>query len=204
MELDLSKYSATSLDINAVSEINKTALSALKKCYPKQVIKKTNDFIEFGSDYKGSKEKKCSARGIVQKISAKELFIHLYFTDHILGKLSDESELLPLSEMLNCLMKIKTTLTFDVTANFKYSGGKTKSRILLPIKLTADDNFDEVRGVRLVKLADGKNLYTLIIDRPSNKSIFHAAYFSYVGNISEALPQIILEEAVSISKRGIQ
>ncbi len=202
MEINLSKYNATSLEINGTLPISKPILSALKQCYPKQKIVKTNDFVEFGSDYVVKKEK-CSARALVEKINAKECQVYFYYTDHILAKLSGDSKLLPVDDMLKCLTALPNKMTFEVTANFRYAGGKFKSRMLLPIKLAQDD-FDEVRGVRLVKLADGKNLYTLTIDRPSNKSIFHTVYFSYAGNVSEDLPQLILDEAVSISKRGLE
>lgn len=203
MELNLSKYNATSLGIKVTLEVGKTVMDALKQCYPPQAPKKPDEFIEFGSDYKISKGKSHSARGFVQKMNDKEFQVYLYYAADKLGKLSGASKLQPLAKMLGCLMQIKDNLTFEVDTNFHYSEKKFKSRVLLPIKLSDDDLFDEVRGLRLVKLAEGKKLFSLIIDCPNNEDYYHTVYFSYVGNISETLPKLVLEEAVNISKRGL-
>ncbi len=202
MELDLSKYNATSLEIKVNLQVGKSELSALNQCYPEHILKKVDDFIEFGSD-KILKERNYSARGLVRKTASKKFEIYLYYVSVTLGKLSGLSKLQPLSKMLSCLANIKKNLTFEVTAQFGYPVKKFKSRIALPIKLADDEIFDEVRGMRLVKLADGKNLFTLIVDRPDNKNIYHVVVFSYVGNISDTLPKTIFDEAISISKRGL-
>ena len=202
MELNLSKYNATSLGIKVSLEADKTVMDALKQCYPKQALKKPDKFIEFGSDYKVTR-KRHSARGLVQKTGGKEFQIYLYYAANKLSKLFGASELQPLDKMLSCLMQIKTKLTFEVDADFKYSGKKFISRMKLPIKLSDEEHFDEVRGLRLVKLAEGKKLFSLIIDRPNNEEFYHTVYFSYVGNMTKTLPMLILEEAVNISKRGL-
>jgi hypothetical protein len=202
MELNLSKYCATSLNIKVSLESDETVVDALKQCYPKQAVKKPFKFIEFGSDYKVAR-KRHSARGLVEKTGDKKFQIYLYYASSQLNKLFEPSELQPLDKMLGCLLQIKTKLTFEVDADFKYSGKKFISRMKLPIKLSDDDHFDEVRGLRLVKLAEGRKLFTIIIDRPNNEEFYHTVLFSYVGNMSETLPGLILEEAVNISKRGL-
>jgi hypothetical protein len=203
MELDLSKYNAASLEIRTTLQVGKPELAALNQCYSERALKKPDDFIEFGTDKIINKQKH-SARGVVNIIDSKKIEIYIYYTLGVLSKISGLSKLQPLSKMLSCLINANRNkpFTFKVIANFKYPMNKFKSRMALPIKLSDDDNFDEVKGVRLVKLADGKNLFSLIIDCDS-KHYYHTAIFSYVGNISESLPKIIFDEAIGISKRGL-
>lgn len=206
MELNLSEYNAVSLEIVTKLEIPEKTFNSLKKCYLKQKNKHFNKPIAFGSNY-NIKKVDYSVLGIINKIKGKNKNYKLsiiYFKYSGKKSKADDFELQPLSEMLGCLCDIKNSLTFDVEAIFKYNPKKFNNIFSFPFKLEDSGPFDEVRGLRMVKLAESKKLYTVIMDRPdSNKDFYHTVLFSYTGNITEKLPEKILNEAHNISKKGL-
>jgi hypothetical protein len=60
--------------------------------------------------------------------------------------------------------------------------------------------FDELRGFRAVKRGNGDLLYSLIIDRPTNRDISHSITFSFSMRLDKNLPLTVLERARDISR----
>ena len=64
---------------------------------------------------------------------------------------------------------------------------------------TQDDYFNEIRGFRIIKLSNEKEIASVIVDRPKNKEIYHAVEFTYIGKFSEQIIFDILDKAKEIS-----
>lgn len=91
--------------------------------------------------------------------------------------------------------------SINCLVNFEYPNKEWRSVIPLPLRLIESEAlpFDELRGVRAVKLRDGEVAYSLILDQAKNGNHTHLASFAYESTVNISLPERILEEGVKIS-----
>jgi hypothetical protein len=201
MELNLHKYHTTDFVIETTLDISNQEIIKLRQCYPDiKKFKKSLKDMEFGSDYKIGK-KIYSSRCLIDKIKSKKYHLFLFYSVEKLGILSDYA-LKPLSQLLSCFNNMNKEVTFKVNANFIFKEKVYRGSISLPMKLPERSYFDEIRGMRFVKLTDNKKLFSFILDRPENKDYYMSIAFTYVGTINENLPSVILQKAVEISQEG--
>lgn len=85
---------------------------------------------------------------------------------------------------------------------FLYDNKRYDSLLKLPLALETPSGpeADEIRGLRLTRTRDDLVLYSLVIDRPENEDTQHALSFTYQGQLSQALPSQVVEEAAEISQ----
>jgi hypothetical protein len=91
--------------------------------------------------------------------------------------------------------------TFKCAGKFQYSDTDWEPVIALPLRFVQWPAlpFDELRGVRAVKL-EGDNLtYSVILDRPDNEKYLHSLMFEYDATIGPTLVEEVLAEAARIS-----
>lgn len=201
MELNLHKYHATDLAIETTLDISKREIIKLKQCYPDiEKFKKSLKGMEFGSDYKIGK-KTHSSRCLIDKIGNNKYHLYFLYSAEKLRIISDYT-LKPLSQLLNCFNTMNKEVTFQVGANFTFKEKIYRGTVSLPMKLSENSYFDEIRGIRFVKLTDNKKLFSLILDRSENKDYNMSISFTYAGTIHENLPLTILQKAVEISQEG--
>lgn len=107
----------------------------------------------------------------------------------------------PVIELVSVLSEWKTEAIFDCTVNLLYPEKGWTSRISLPMRLFeyVDLPFDEFRGFRAVKVEDGRTAYSVIVDRPENKTLSHVVLFSHSAPINDRLGDDILVQGANIS-----
>jgi hypothetical protein len=103
--------------------------------------------------------------------------------------------------LLETLAPLGLKATWRCRAEFEYAETEWQSVIPLPLRLveSAALPFDELRGVRAVKLEGDKLVYSVILDRPDNKKCLHSVIFKYDASVEPSLAQGILSEAAKIS-----
>lgn len=117
-------------------------------------------------------------------------------TEQLSRILRTTSKTLKPSEVFVNLCHMEDSLFFRCDCSFIYKGEETY--FPLPIKLE-DKLFDEIRGIRLVKLQQGKILLENFIDLVEPDVMIHRIKFVHEGRCSVDLPQRLLRRARTIS-----
>jgi hypothetical protein len=104
------------------------------------------------------------------------------------------------SEVFLILCRIEDSLLFHCDCSFLYRREDKKANFLLPVKVE-DELFDEIRGVRFVKLGQDKILWENSVDLVETDVMVHRVRFTHEGKCSADLPQKLVKQAKAISRR---
>jgi len=113
----------------------------------------------------------------------------------------------PVTELLELLAKERTETTFRCTLVLRYPSRAWNSPVKLPLHLIDLPSlpFDEIRGFRAVKFANGrKTRYSIIVDRPENRDFHHSVNFSFTARFDSSIIDVLLKEGVSVSRQFIR
>lgn len=108
------------------------------------------------------------------------------------------------AQLIDILLNLKQKVAFDCSATFQFSRREHISPVvILPIRISRTKTlpFDEVRGLRFVKLEGNKILYSVILDLTPEGALHQNIGFSYPSNFSMTLADNILHEATDISRK---
>lgn len=109
-------------------------------------------------------------------------------------------------QLIDIVSNLQQEVKFNCSVTFQFSKRERTSPILLlPMRISrsAIIPFDEVRGMRLVKLEDNKILYSVILDLTSEGILQQNIGFPYSANFSGTLADNILHEATDISRKFV-
>lgn len=98
------------------------------------------------------------------------------------------------------LCKLEDSFVFHCDCSFLYSRGDEEGYFPLPIKID-HELFDEVRGIRFVKLQHDKILWENSLDLIETDLMVHRIKFVHEGKCSTDLPQKLLKQAKAISQK---
>jgi hypothetical protein len=107
-----------------------------------------------------------------------------------------------IADLLEALAPLERKARLGCLVEFTYLARRWSSIIRLPLRLSEWSRaFDEVRGIRVVKLSPGKELeYSAILDRVENRNYRVSLGFAYDSLIDPSVPQRVLQEATRISR----
>lgn len=120
------------------------------------------------------------------------------------GRLSKRAP--KLGDLINILSNLKQTVEFQCEGFFQFQRREgTTSVVSLPLRISQSPvmPFDEIRGLRLVKLEGSKVQYSVILDLTSDGTLYQNVGFSHSDEFSKTLADSILNKAADISKRFI-
>jgi hypothetical protein len=103
------------------------------------------------------------------------------------------------SEIFLRLCRVESLLLFRCDCSFSYRREEKGIYFPLPIKIE-DELFDEVRGIKLVKLQQDKILLENYVDLVEPNLMIHRVKFLHEGKCTIDLPQKLLRQARKISK----
>lgn len=102
------------------------------------------------------------------------------------------------SEVFQKLCRLDVTFSFHCSCTFLYKREDRKVSFILPFHVE-DELFDEVRGLRFVKIEQEKILWENTLNLIDPNLMEHRIKFLHEGKCSEDLPQKLLNRAVTIS-----
>jgi hypothetical protein len=105
------------------------------------------------------------------------------------------------SEAFLQICKLETSSLFRCDCSFSYRREEKEVHFALPIKVE-DDLFDEIRGIRLVKLQQDKILLENFMDLVEPNLMIYRIKFLHEGRCSADLPQKLLRQARTISRKS--
>jgi hypothetical protein len=110
------------------------------------------------------------------------------------------------ADLLGALAPLERTAELACLVEFSYPSQRWSSLIRLPLQLSQwQAPFDEVRGVRLVKLSTGNELeYSAILDRPDNRNYSLSLAFASQSPIEPSVTQRVLAEAAGVARLFIR
>ncbi len=104
------------------------------------------------------------------------------------------------SEQFIKICSLEDLFLFRCDCSFSYKRGDKEVHFPLPIEIE-DELFDEIRGVRFVKLRQDKILMENFLDLIETDLMVHRVRFAHEGKFSVDLPQKLLKQAKSISRK---
>lgn len=104
------------------------------------------------------------------------------------------------SEAFMQLCNLESSFLFRCDCALTYRRGDEGVNFPLPIQLD-DELFDEIRGVRFVKLEQNKILLENSLDLVETDLMIHRIRFAHEGKCSVDLPQRLLRQARTISRK---
>lgn len=121
------------------------------------------------------------------------------------GKVKQLPKKVPkVGELIDILSNLRQEVTFNCSVTFQFGKREpTSSVVILPIRISRLKAlpFDEVRGLRFVKLEGNKILYSVIHDLTSEGALQQNIGFSHSANFTGALADNILHKATDISRK---
>lgn len=120
-------------------------------------------------------------------------------TEQVSSILRSVSKKLKPSEVFLNLCHTEDSFLFHCDCLFLYGREDEEVNFALPVKLE-DGLFDEIRGVRFVKLQQDKILWENSIDLIETDVMTHRVRFTREGKCSADLPQRLLRQAKAISR----
>jgi hypothetical protein len=107
-----------------------------------------------------------------------------------------------IADLLEALARLERKARLGCLVEFTYLARRWSSMIRLPLRLSEwTQAFDEVRGIRVVKLSPGKELeYSAILDKVENRNYRVSLGFAYDSLIDPAMPERVLLEAARIAR----
>jgi len=201
MELNLIASNCTLVRIVSECELNQSISTKIKECaaLPPEGAK---EGIQFSHEYKADNVKHAVIGFLFEGDKPNLYIIAIHYKKRRLLK-KEKKETKPISILLDCLKELPSDLTFSCTLRFEYPSSKFSSILPLPMKL-GGDLFDEIRGFRLVKHKKKQISYDAIIDRPSNRKIYHNISFDHAGKFNIELPKSIFDKGNEISKKFVK
>ena len=108
---------------------------------------------------------------------------------------------LDVERLWKCLDETLKFPTWHCRAIFEYppTGYDLKFRLPSPLDRPME-GFSEIRGIRLARTVEGKTLYSVIVDRPDNESIFCTLFFTMQKTKHQALAEDAFRNAAEIVK----
>lgn len=109
-------------------------------------------------------------------------------------------------QLIDILSNLKREVAFDCSVTFQFGKREPASSVVvLPLRISrlATIPFDEVRGLRFVKLDGNKILYSVILDLTSEGVLRQNIVFSHSSNFSITLADNILRKATDISRKFV-
>ena len=95
------------------------------------------------------------------------------------AKLGKTKKPLDVEKLWKCLGKTARLRTWHCSALFEYPKSGYDFKFVLPCPIEKPvEGFSEVRGVRLVRVLEGKVLYSVILDRPENEAVTCSVSFT--------------------------
>jgi hypothetical protein len=104
------------------------------------------------------------------------------------------------SEVFLLVCNLETSLVFHCDCSFSYKREDEGIHFLLPVKIE-DELFDEIRGVRFVKLQQDRILLENSLDLVEPNLMVHRVRFTHEGRCSVDLPQKLFKQARTISRK---
>ena len=111
-----------------------------------------------------------------------------------------------LGDLIDILLDLKQIVEFECEGIFQFRRREgTTSVVSLPLRISQSPviPFDEIRGLRLVKLEGSKVQYSVILDLTPDGTLYQNIGFSHPAEFSRTLADSILNKAVDISKKFI-
>jgi len=111
-----------------------------------------------------------------------------------------------LGDLIDILSNLKQIVEFECEGIFQFRRREdTTSVVSLPLKISQSPiiPFDEIRGLRFVKLEGSKIQYSVILDLTPDGTLYQNVGFSHSDEFSKNLADSILNKAVDISKKFI-
>jgi len=135
-----------------------------------------------------------------------EVNYRIYFA-YSVGKAGRLSKRAPkLGDLINILSNLKQVVEFQCEGTFQFRRREgTASVVSLPLRISQSPvmPFDEIRGLRLVKLEGRKVQYSVILDLTPDGTLYQNVGFSHSDEFSKTLATSILNKAVDISRKFI-
>ena len=108
------------------------------------------------------------------------------------GKPPGNKAELNFEKLWKCLDETLEVPTWYCRARFEYPPKGYDLKYPLPSPLDKPvEGFSEIRGVRLTRSVEGRTLYSVVVDRPDNESIFCTLFFT----MQKTKPQSLAEDA---------
>lgn len=120
-------------------------------------------------------------------------------TEKVSPVLKSASKTLKPSEVFLNLCRLEDAFLFHCDCSFLYTREDEEVNFALPVKIE-NGLFDEIRGVRFVKLQQDKILWENSIDLIETDVMVHRVRFTHEGKCSADLPQRLLRQAKAISR----
>jgi len=98
------------------------------------------------------------------------------------------------------LCNLEDSFVFHCACSFSYRREDEDVHFPLPVQIE-DELFDEIRGVRFVKLQQNKILWENSLDLVETDLMVHRIRFAHEGKFSVDLPQKLLKQAKAISQK---
>lgn len=98
------------------------------------------------------------------------------------------------------LCNLEASFVFRCDCSFSYRREDEDVHFPLPVQIE-DELFDEIRGVRFVKLQQNKILWENFLDLVETDLMVHRIKFAHEGKFSVDLPQKLLKQAKAISQK---
>jgi len=120
------------------------------------------------------------------------------------GRLSKRAP--KLGDLIDILSNLKQIVEFECEGIFQFGRREdTTSVVSLPLRISQSPviPFDEIRGLRFVKLEGSKIQYSVILDLPPDGTLYQNVGFSHSDEFSKTLADSILNKAADISKKFI-
>ncbi len=111
-----------------------------------------------------------------------------------------------LGDLIDILSNLKQVVEFQCEGIFQFRRREgTTSVVSLPLRISQSPvmPFDEIRGLRLVKLEGSKVQYSVILDLTPDGTLYQNVAFLHSDEFSRTLADSILNKAVDISKKFI-
>jgi hypothetical protein len=199
VRINLARSNCVSLRITTEATLTKDTLELIG-------LDPKRKFIRFYEQYSRSNVQHYMQLRFVQREKQEDQYgiRLLYETEETGGvipipRASSKKTLKP-SEVFLSLCSMKDSFLFHCYCSFLYSREDKEEYFLLPIKVDYE-LFDEVRGIRFVKLQDDKILWENSLDLFETDLMIHRIKFVHEGKCSTDLPQKLLKQAKVISRK---
>jgi hypothetical protein len=108
---------------------------------------------------------------------------------------------LDVGRLWKCLDETLKSPTWYCRASFEYPPTGYDLKYALPSPLDRPiEGFSEIRGIRLTRAVEGKTLYSVVVDRPSNEGIFCTLSFTMQKTKHQTLAEDAFRNAAEIMK----
>src|SRR3990172_1608674 len=163
---------------------------------------KTSRFKSFYETYSRNEEQIVISLNVTKRIGEQETYA-IRLSYQILGSdtMRFPSKRSKVSDVFTYLCDEKRELLFRCECLFSYKREVETSLFTLPIDLQDYKMFDQLRGMRLVKLENEKILWENSIDLPDMDTMTHRVKFAVDSTCNLELPNLLHKRAKEISRK---